>query len=91
LAEKSLPLAGVTVLDFTRAVAGPYATMTLGDLGARIIKIEEPGAGDETRAWGPPFVGSEAAYFLGINRNKQSVALDLKDPAGLDAPLRIRI
>lgn len=84
-----LPLTGVTVLDFTRAVAGPYATMTLGDLGARVIKIEEPGTGDETRGWGPPFVGAEAAYFLGINRNKESVALNLKDPMGRDAVRRI--
>jgi formyl-CoA transferase len=72
------PLDGLTVLDFSRVLAGPYCTMQLGDLGARVIKIEEPGRGDDTRAWGPPFVGRESAYFLSINRNKESLALDLK-------------
>src|SRR3954466_4109837 len=72
------PLDGVTVLDFTRVLAGPYCTMQLADLGARVIKIEQPGRGDDTRAWGPPFIKGESAYFLSINRNKQSVALDLK-------------
>jgi crotonobetainyl-CoA:carnitine CoA-transferase CaiB-like acyl-CoA transferase len=74
------PLDGLTVLDFTRVLSGPYCTMQLGDLGARVIKIEQPGRGDDTRAWGPPFVNGESAYFLSINRNKESVALDLKDP-----------
>ncbi len=74
------PLEGLTVLDFTRVLSGPYCTMQLGDLGARIIKIEHPGRGDDTRAWGPPFINGESAYFLSINRNKESVALDLKDP-----------
>ncbi len=73
------PLDGITVLDFTRVLSGPYCTMQLGDLGARVIKIEQPGRGDDTRAWGPPFVNGESAYFLSINRNKESVALDLKD------------
>jgi len=73
------PLEGLTVLDFTRVLSGPYCTMQLGDLGARVIKIEHPGRGDDTRAWGPPFVNGESAYFLSINRNKESVALDLKD------------
>lgn len=72
------PLDGITVLDFSRVLAGPYCTMQLGDLGARVIKIEQPGRGDDTRAWGPPFVGGESAYFLSINRNKESLALDLK-------------
>lgn len=72
------PLGDILVLDFTRAVAGPFCTMMLGDLGARVIKIEEPKQGDETRDWGPPFVGDAAAYFLTMNRNKESVALDLK-------------
>ena len=72
------PLDGLTVLDFTRVLAGPYCTMQLGDLGARVIKIEQPGRGDDTRAWGPPFVGGESAYFLSVNRNKESLALDLK-------------
>jgi crotonobetainyl-CoA:carnitine CoA-transferase CaiB-like acyl-CoA transferase len=73
------PLDGITVLDFTRVLSGPYCTMQLGDLGARVIKIEQPGRGDDTRAWGPPFIEGESAYFLSINRNKESVALDLKE------------
>src|SRR3954465_8795008 len=74
------PLDDITVLDFSRVLAGPYCTMQLADLGARVIKIEQPGRGDDTRAWGPPFINGESAYFLSINRNKESVALDLKDP-----------
>ncbi len=76
------PLAGFTVLDLTRVLSGPYCTMVLGDLGARIIKVEQPGKGDDTRAWGPPFLGEESAYFLSINRNKESVTLDYKPAAG---------
>ncbi|KAL1006775.1 hypothetical protein UPYG_G00076930 [Umbra pygmaea] len=76
------PLEGVKVLDLTRVLAGPFATMLLGDLGAEIIKVERPGTGDDTRAWGPPFVGSESAYFLSVNRNKKSIAVNLKDPRG---------
>jgi crotonobetainyl-CoA:carnitine CoA-transferase CaiB-like acyl-CoA transferase len=73
-----LPLAGIKVLDLSRVLAGPLCTMTLGDLGARILKVERPGTGDETRGWGPPFDASgESAYFLSVNRNKISVALDL--------------
>ncbi len=72
------PLDGVFVLDFSRVLAGPYCTMQLADLGARVVKIEQPGKGDDTRAWGPPFVGTESAYFLSVNRNKESLALDLK-------------
>ena len=72
------PLDGLTVLDFSRVLSGPYCTMQLADLGARVIKIEQPGRGDDTRAWGPPFVERESAYFLSINRNKESLALDLK-------------
>jgi crotonobetainyl-CoA:carnitine CoA-transferase CaiB-like acyl-CoA transferase len=83
-----LPLAGVRVLDLSRVLAGPYATMVLGDLGADVLKIEHPERGDDTRHWGPPFVGSEAgdesAYFLSINRNKRSVGVDLKSPDGLE-------
>lgn len=75
-------LGGVRVLDFSQALAGPYATMLLGDLGAEIIKIEKRGRGDDTRHWGPPFVGEESAYFLSINRNKRSVAIDLKSEGG---------
>ena len=74
------PLDGLLVLDFSRVLAGPYCTMQLADLGARVIKIEQPGRGDDTRAWGPPFVGEESAYFLSVNRNKESLALDLKHP-----------
>uniref|UniRef100_A0A8C1SAR2 Succinyl-CoA:glutarate-CoA transferase n=1 Tax=Cyprinus carpio TaxID=7962 RepID=A0A8C1SAR2_CYPCA len=76
------PLDGVKVLDLTRVLAGPFATMILGDLGAEVIKVERPGSGDDTRAWGPPFVGEESAYFLSVNRNKKSIAVDLKDPEG---------
>ena len=75
-------LHGVTVLDFTRVVSGAYCTMLLADLGARVIKIEQPGIGDETRGWGPPFVAGESAYFLSINRNKESVTLDFKSAEG---------
>ncbi|MBH0130743.1 CaiB/BaiF CoA-transferase family protein [Salinibacterium sp. NK8237] len=78
------PLNGTLVLDLTRALAGPHAGMMLGDLGARVIKVETPGTGDDTRGWGPPFVGEEGAqestYFLSANRNKESITLNLKDP-----------
>jgi crotonobetainyl-CoA:carnitine CoA-transferase CaiB-like acyl-CoA transferase len=83
------PLAGVRVVDLSRVLAGPYATMTLADLGADILKIEHPAGGDETRTWGPPFAGGESAYFLSVNRGKRSVALDLKDPEGLDLALEL--
>jgi crotonobetainyl-CoA:carnitine CoA-transferase CaiB-like acyl-CoA transferase len=76
------PLDGITVLDLTRVLSGPYCTMLLADMGARVIKIEQPGKGDDTRAWGPPFIAGESAYFLSINRNKESVTLDFKQPAG---------
>ena len=76
------PLDGLTVLDLTRVLSGPYCTMLLADMGARVIKIERPGRGDDTRAWGPPFVHGESSYFLSVNRNKQSVALDFKHPEG---------
>src|SRR5829696_109194 len=75
------PLHGLTVLDFTRVLSGPYCTMLLADMGARVIKVEHPGHGDDTRGWGPPFQGSESAYFLSVNRNKQSITLDLKNAA----------
>ena len=71
------PLDGVVVADFSRVLSGPWCTMTLGDLGADVIKVERPGAGDETRGWGPPFAGGESAYYLSTNRNKRSVELDL--------------
>ncbi len=76
------PLAGVRVLDASRVLAGPYAAMMLGDLGADVIKLEHPDGGDQTRAWGPPFVKGESAYYLSVNRNKRSVALNLKAPEG---------
>jgi crotonobetainyl-CoA:carnitine CoA-transferase CaiB-like acyl-CoA transferase len=76
------PLAGVRVLDLSRVLAGPFCTMVLGDLGADVIKIEQPGRGDDTRAWGPPFAGSESAYYLSVNRNKRGIAVDFKPAAG---------
>lgn len=76
------PLEGVRVLDFTRVLAGPYATMTLAELGADVIKVEMPGTGDETRAWGPPFVDESSAYFHAVNRGKRSVAIDLTTSDG---------
>lgn len=76
------PLEGVKVLDVTKALAGPYATMMLGDLGADVIKVEPPQTGDEARQWGPPFVNKESSYFLSINRNKRSVCLNLKSEGG---------
>ena len=79
-----LPLQGVRVLDLSRVLAGPYATMVLGDLGADVLKVEHPERGDDTRHWGPPFAGGESAYFLSINRNKRSIGVDLKDPDGLE-------
>src|ERR671923_850101 len=76
------PLDGITVLDLTRVLSGPYCTMLLADMGARVIKIEQPRKGDDTRAWGPPFVAGESAYYLSINRNKESLTLDFKHPEG---------
>src|SRR5829696_581400 len=82
-------LQGITVLDLTRVLSGPYCTMLLGDLGARVIKVEQPRKGDDTRGWGPPFQEGESAYFLSINRNKESVTLDFKHPKGREALLRL--
>ena len=81
------PLAGIKVLDLSRVLAGPWTTQILGDLGADVIKIEQPGQGDDTRRWGPPFLddgSKDAAYYLCANRNKQSVAINLADPRGAD-------
>jgi formyl-CoA transferase len=87
MAEATGPLKGIRVVDLTRVMAGPYATLMLGDMGADVIKIERPGAGDDTRAWGPPWVEKEgvpreSGYFLSVNRNKRSITLDLKTEAG---------
>jgi crotonobetainyl-CoA:carnitine CoA-transferase CaiB-like acyl-CoA transferase len=83
------PLAGLLVADFSRVLAGPLATMTLGDLGADVVKVERPDGGDDSRGWGPPFLNGTATYYLGLNRNKRSVTLDLADPA--DAGLARRL
>ena len=90
------PLEGMRVLDLTRALAGPYCAMMLGDLGADIIKLERPGTGDESRGWGPPFVGEpygpypgESAYFLSTNRNKRSITINLKSPGGQETVRRL--
>jgi crotonobetainyl-CoA:carnitine CoA-transferase CaiB-like acyl-CoA transferase len=76
------PLAGIRVLDLTRILAGPLCTMMLGDMGADVIKVEPPETGDDTRTWGPPFLASDAVYFLGVNRNKRSLTLNMAVPAG---------
>ena len=86
-----LPLAGIRVLDLTHALAGPFCTMLLGDLGADVIKVEAPGDGDHARRWGPPFVNGESTYFLSVNRNKRSVALDLKLEAGQRAAVDLAL
>jgi crotonobetainyl-CoA:carnitine CoA-transferase CaiB-like acyl-CoA transferase len=78
----SPPLDGITILDLSRVLSGPYCTMLAGDMGARVIKIEHPVRGDDTRQWGPPFVDTESAYYLSINRNKESVAVDFKTAGG---------
>jgi formyl-CoA transferase len=87
------PLSDLLVVDLSRALAGPQATMMLGDLGARVIKVEAPGHGDDTRGWGPPFVGpaddQQSTYFLSANRNKESITLNLKDPADKDVLLQL--
>ncbi len=76
------PLAGLTVLDLTRVLSGPYCTMMLADMGARVIRVEQPGKGDDTRGWGPPFQNGESSYFLSVNRNKESITLNFKQPEG---------
>src|SRR5437870_5027608 len=77
------PLSGIRVLDASRVLAGPFCGQLLGDLGADVIKVERPGGGDETRAWGPPFAGEYSAYYLSCNRNKRGITLDLAQAAGL--------
>ncbi len=83
------PLSGIRVVDLTRVMAGPFCTMLLGDLGADVVKIERPGTGDDTRSWGPPFINGISAYYLCVNRNKRSVTLDLKHPAGQEILWRL--
>jgi len=83
------PLEGLLVVDLTRALAGPYCTMMLADLGARVIKVETPDGGDDTRGWGPPFLEGESAYFMSINRNKESLTLNLKDEQGQELLWRL--
>ena len=83
------PLEGLRVVDLTRVLSGPYCTMQLGDLGAEVIKVEQPGKGDDTRAFAPPFQGDQAAYFLSVNRNKKSITLDMKSERGKDVLWRL--
>jgi len=83
------PLTGIRVVDLSRIVVGPYCTMVLGDMGADVIKIELPGIGDETRMWGPPFSGGESAYYLSLNKNKQSLTLDFKKEKGKEILRRL--
>lgn len=83
------PLEGVRVLDLCRVVSGPFATMQLGDLGADVLKVEEPSKGDEARTYGPPFAGGESTYFMSVNRNKRSCGIDMKAAAGCDLVLRL--
>src|SRR5437588_1407865 len=73
-------LSDVVVIDLSRVLAGPYCTMILGDLGATVIKVEQPGKGDDTRHFGPPYIAGESAYYLGLNRNKRSITLDFSTP-----------
>ena len=83
------PLEGVIVADLTQNVAGPFCTQILGDMGAEVIKVERPGRGDDARAWAPPYWGKESATFIALNRNKKSLALDLKSPGGLEVLQRL--
>src|ERR1700739_1518233 len=76
----SMLLDGIRVIELTEALAGPYCAMMLGDFGADVVKVERPGVGDQSRGWGPPFAGSESAYFLATNRTKRSIALNYDDP-----------
>ena len=82
-------LDGIRIIDFSKALAGPYCTMLLADMGAEVIKVEMPGSGDDSRGWGPPFIEGEAAYFLSVNRNKKSITLNLKDPKAKEIALKI--
>jgi formyl-CoA transferase len=83
------PLAGLLVADFSRVLAGPLASMFLADLGATVVKVERPGSGDDTRSWGPPYVGTATTYYTSVNRNKHSVAIDLTEPRDLRLARRL--
>ena len=85
------PLDGILVADFSRVLAGPLAAMLLGDLGADVVKVERPDGGDDTRAWGPPWHGEVSTYYLALNRNKRSVALDLASEEGRDLARRLAL
>jgi formyl-CoA transferase len=85
----ALPLEGLRVLDLTRALAGPFCSQMLGDMGADVLKVEQPGVGDNARGWGPPFQGGESSYFLSVNRNKRSLALNLRDERGAEVLRRL--
>jgi crotonobetainyl-CoA:carnitine CoA-transferase CaiB-like acyl-CoA transferase len=87
--EQSAALQGIRVLDFTHALAGPYCTLLLADFGADVYKMESPGHGDMGRGWGPPFIGDRSSFFLGLNRGKKGISIDLKRPQGLDLCLRL--
>ena len=91
MSQAAGPLHGIRVLDLSRVLAGPYCSMFLGDLGAEVVKVEQPGMGDDTRSWGPPFQGGESAYFLCVNRNKRSVTLDLKTSDGIELLRRLAL
>ncbi len=84
-----LPVQGLVVADLTQNVAGPFCTQILGDMGAEVIKVERPGKGDDARAWAPPFWGNESSTFMSMNRNKRSLALDLKGEAGMEVLRRL--
>ncbi len=83
------PLAGVRILDLSRILSGPFATMVFADLGADVIKLENPRTGDDTREWAPPYQGDQSAYFLSVNRNKRGIAVDLKTSRGREIALRL--
>ncbi|MCY3833373.1 MAG: CaiB/BaiF CoA-transferase family protein [Chloroflexi bacterium] len=89
LNSDNAPLSGVTVVDQTQALAGPYTTMILGDLGAEVIKIEKPGVGDNSRQWAPPFIGDQSCYYLAVNRNKRGIALDIRADGGREFMRRL--
>src|SRR5262245_33448439 len=82
-------LSGIRVLDLGTSVAGPYAAMLLGDMGADVVKVERPGAGDDSRAWGPPFASGDSLWFVAVNRNKRSIALDYSTPRGREIVHRL--